>query len=96
MITNKDLNNQYSLFARNIRKNRKRKNLTQEKLAEMCEISLSYLKQIENINEYKNVTLTVMLTLAKALDTNVSSLFKEEDVESNGNKISKERGNNSI
>ena len=85
MITNKDLNNQYSLFARNIRKNRKRKNLTQEKLAEMCEISLSYLKQIENINEYKNVTLTVMLTLAKALDTNVSSLFKEENTTSEDN-----------
>ena len=47
----------------------------------MCDISLSYLKQIENINEYKNVTLTVMLTLAKALDTNVSSLFKEENKE---------------
>ncbi len=81
MITNKDLNDQYSLFARNIKRNRKRKNLTQEKLAEMCDISLSYLKQIENINEYKNVTLTVMLTLAKALDTNVSSLFKEENKE---------------
>lgn len=81
MITNKDLNEQYSLFARNIRKNRKRKNLTQEQLAEKCDISLSYLKQIENVNEYKNVTLTVMLTLAKALDTDVSSLFKEESKE---------------
>jgi transcriptional regulator with XRE-family HTH domain len=96
MITNKDLNDQYSLFARNIRKNRKRKKLTQEKLAEMCDISLSYLKQIENMNEYKNVTLTVMLTLAKALDTNVSSLFKEEDVAPNNNRISKETENNSI
>ena len=78
MITNKDLNDQYSLFARNIRQNRKRKNLTQEQLAEKCDISLSYLKQIENVNEYKNVTLTVMLTLAKALDTDVSSLFKND------------------
>lgn len=81
MITNKDLNEQYSLFARNIRQNRKRKNLTQEQLAEKCDISLSYLKQIENVNEYKNVTLTVMLTLAKALDTDVSSLFKDESKE---------------
>lgn len=78
MITNKDLNDQYSLFARNIRQNRKRKNLTQEQLAERCDISLSYLKQIENVNEYKNVTLTVMLTLAKALDTDVSSLSKDD------------------
>lgn len=81
MITNKDLNEQYSLFAHNIRRNRKRKNLTQEQLAEKCDISLSYLKQIESVNEYKNVTLTVMLTLAKALDTDVSSLFKEESKE---------------
>lgn len=81
MITNKDLNEQYSLFARNIRQNRKRKNLTQEQLAEKCDISLSYLKQIENVNEYKNVTLTVMLTLAKALDTDVSSLLKDESKE---------------
>jgi transcriptional regulator with XRE-family HTH domain len=76
MITNKDLNEQYSLFARNIKRNRKRMHLTQEQLAEACDISISYIKQIENEKEYKNITLTVMLKLSKALNTNITSLFK--------------------
>lgn len=79
MITNKDLNEQYSLFAQNIKRKRKEKHLTQEKLAEICDISLSYIKQIENVNEYKNITLTIMLKISKALDTNIASLFQVED-----------------
>ncbi len=78
MITNRDLNEQYSLFAQNIKRKRIEKHLTQEKLAEICDISLSYIKQIENVKEYKNITLTIMLKLSKALDTNIAGLFEKE------------------
>ena len=74
MITNRDLNEQYSLFAQNIKRKRIEKHLTQE----ICDISLSYIKQIENVKEYKNITLTIMLKLSKALDTNIAGLFEKE------------------
>ena len=77
MITNKDLNEQYSLVAQNIKFNRQRLNLTQEELAEKSDISISYIKQIENGKYYKNVSLTTMLKLSKALDTNIHSLFSK-------------------
>ena len=51
MITNKDLNNEYSLFARNIKYNRERINMTQEELAEKSDISVSIWSE----NIHKNV-----------------------------------------
>lgn len=78
MITNKDLNEQYSLFAKNIKLNRQRLNLTQEELAEKSDISVSYIKQIESGKYFKNVSLTTMLKLSKALDTNIHSLFSKK------------------
>jgi len=77
MITNKDLNDQYSLFAKNIKLNRQRLHLTQEQLAEKSDISISYIKQIESGKYFKNISLTTMLKLSKALDTNIHSLFSK-------------------
>lgn len=78
MITNKDLNNEYSLFAKNIRYNRKRLHMTQEDLSEKADISISYIKQIESGKDYKNLSLTVMLKLSKALDTSIRDLFNKK------------------
>lgn len=78
MITNKDLNNEYSLFARNIKYNRERLNMTQEELAEKSDISVSYIKQIERGKDYKNISLTIMLKLSKALNTSVRDLFNKK------------------
>ncbi len=76
MIANKDLLNQYLIFSENIKRLRKRKNLTQEELAELADLSISYVKQIESCKGFKNLTLTTMLKLSKALDTTISNLFK--------------------
>lgn len=76
MIANKDLLNQYLIFSKNIKILRKRKNLTQEELAELADLSISYVKQIESCKGFKNLTLTTMLKLSKALDTTISNLFK--------------------
>ena len=77
MIANKDLLKQYLIFSDNIKILRKRKNLTQEELAELADLSISYVKQIESCKGYKNLTLTTMLKLSKALDTTISNLFKQ-------------------
>ena len=77
MITNKDLLTQYQVFSNNVKTIRKRKNLTQEELAEIADLSISYVKQIESCKDFKNLTLTTMLKLSKALDTTINNLFYE-------------------
>lgn len=76
MIDNKDLITQYGIFSRNIKVYRKQNHLTQEMLAEKEDLSISYIKQIESGNEFKNVSLTAMLKLSKALGITIRDLFK--------------------
>lgn len=75
MITNNILHEQYNNFRNNIKYYRKLNNLTQEELAEKTDLSISYIKQIESNKEFKNVSLTVILKLSKALDVSVDKLF---------------------
>ena len=70
MIQNKDLSLEYTNFSDNVR-NR----LTQEELAERADLSTSYVKQIESNHEYKNISLTTILKISKALDVGVNQLF---------------------
>jgi len=79
MITNKDLLKQYQVFSNNVKNIRKEKNLTQEELAELADLSISYVKQIESCKDFKNLTLTTMLKLSKALDTTINILFYNMD-----------------
>ena len=78
MLSNVNMINQYTVFSNNIRYYRRKKGLTQEMLAEKAELSISYIKQIESCKEYKNVTLTSILKLSKALDIPVNELFYEK------------------
>lgn len=76
MIDNKDLITQYGIFSQNIKVYRKQNHLTQKMLAEKADLSISYIKQIESGNEFKNVALTAMLKLSKALGITIKDLFK--------------------
>jgi len=76
MVDNKDLISQYSIFSKNIKAYRKQNNFTQEMLAEKADLSISYIKQIESGIEFKNVSLTSMLKLSKALGVTIRDLFK--------------------
>lgn len=78
MIENVDLLEQYSTFCDNIKKYRKEKNLTQEELAELADLSISYVKQIESGKIFKNITLTTILKLSKALNTPLKILFSAD------------------
>ena len=75
MISNKDLDHQYTTFSRNVKYYRKKNNLTQEELAELADLSASYIKQIESCNAFKNISLTTILKISKALNVGVNSLF---------------------
>ncbi|MEG0026123.1 MAG: helix-turn-helix transcriptional regulator [Bacilli bacterium] len=79
MVDNKDLARQYNIFSNNVRYFRKRKILTQEQLAEQCDLSTSYIKQIESNKEFKNVSLMVILKISKILEIPINELFILKD-----------------
>lgn len=77
MINNKNLDEKYVIFSNNVRTLRRNRHLTQENLAELSDLSTSYIKQIESGKEYKNVSLTTLLNISKALNVSIEHLFKE-------------------
>ena len=64
------------LFAENLRVERARKNITQEKLAEMANITPEYLARLEK--EKYSPSLVVIANLAKALSVSVNTLIPIE------------------
>ena len=61
-----------------IQRLRKQSKWTQEQLAELSDLSTSYIKQIESGKEFKNLTLNSMLKISKALNVSIDKLFKEK------------------
>ena len=72
------MHNEYKVLVDNIKYYRKLKNITQEQLAELSDLSVSYIKQIEANNEFKNITLNTLSKIAKSLDVNLNQLFSEK------------------
>ena len=68
---------EYITLIKNIKKYRIMNNLTQEQLAEMTDLSSSYIKQIESQRYFKNITINTLFKIAKALNINVSDLFSQ-------------------
>lgn len=78
MITNKDARIEYDVFRNNLKYYRKQLHWSQEDLAEQSDLSTSYIKQIESGNEFKNISLTTLLKLSKALGVSINTLFQKE------------------
>ena len=63
-------------LGKKIRQMRNQKNLTQEELADRCELTKGYISQLENdLNSPSIATLTDILA---ALGSNLSEFFREE------------------
>jgi transcriptional regulator with XRE-family HTH domain len=60
-------------FAKNLKKIRKQKGLSQEALALLCDIDRTYIGRIENLK--RNPSLEVLAKLAKGLDIELSELL---------------------
>ena len=81
-------------FINNLRRIRKDKKITQEKLAELCQTETSYIGQIEIGKRFPSITL--IEKMAVALDVPAYVLFKEnksnlltqEEIEMLGEKTS--------
>lgn len=75
MISSKEIIDQYSIISENIKFYRKKSNLNQEQLAEKSDLSISYIKQLESGKIFKNISLTTLLKLSKALNISINKLF---------------------
>lgn len=64
----------------NVKRLRKEKGLTQERLAEISDISIAYLSKIEN-NKANNVSLMITYRLAEALGVTAGYLVGQSDLE---------------
>lgn len=67
----------YQQIGLNIRYYRKKQHLTQEILAELADISTTYMSSIETANQNKSPSLDVLLNIADALDIKIGQLFEE-------------------
>ncbi len=69
-----------------IRFYRKRKGLSQEKLAELCKLHPSYVGQIERGE--KNITIEILYRLSRGLETSMADLLQDLDLpDSSENRI---------
>jgi len=64
------------MFAENLRVERARKNISQEKLAEYADITPDYLHRLEK--EKANPTLHVVVSIAAALGVGIEKLITPE------------------
>ncbi len=69
----------YSIIRKNVRKFRLEKNLTQQELADMTELSREYICDIENEKRNKHLTIAVLGRIAEALNVEISKFFKTTD-----------------
>ena len=65
----------YAIIRVNVRKYRKEKNLTQQDLADMTDLSREYICDIENESRNKHLTITVLGRIAEALNVDIQKFF---------------------
>lgn len=75
MITSKEIIEQFNTISHNIKYYRQNQNMSQEELAEKSDLNISYIKQLESGKIFKNLSLTTLLKLSKALNININKLF---------------------
>ncbi len=67
----------YTIIRNNIKKFRKEKNLTQQDLADMTEISREYICDIENESRNKHITIALLGRIAEALEIDINKFFEK-------------------
>lgn len=77
LLENKDI---YKIIAKNLKKHRKEKHITQKQLAEKSGYSYAYIRRIEGPNCPKNFSVLTLYNICTTLDIDISSLFEEKDI----------------
>ncbi len=68
----------YRIIRKNIRKFRIQRELTQQDLADMTELSREYICDIENDSRNKHLTIAVLGRIAEAMNVHIANFFIEE------------------
>lgn len=68
----------YKIIRKNIKKFRISRNLTQQNLADMADLSREYICDIENDNRNKHLTIAVLGRIAEAMNVHIANFFIEE------------------
>lgn len=67
----------YDVCRKNIRKYRNEKQLTQQQLADLSELSMHFISEIESSVKNKTFSIETVGRIADALQVPISELFKE-------------------
>ncbi len=70
-------NHYYDIARVNIRKYRLQKGFTQATLAELADISLDYLCEIESLKRRKTFSIAVLGRIADALEVDITKFFQK-------------------
>ncbi len=81
MVTKKDENYIYYLVGQNLRKQRKLKNLSVVKFAQMCHYSEGFIMNIESAKYHQTFSLGTIWKFAEVLNVDISVFFQELDKE---------------
>ena len=79
MVNKKDENYIYYLVAKNLKKQRKIKGLTQAKFAELCNYSDGFIMNIESEKYYQTFSLGTLWIFAEVLNIDIRELFNPID-----------------
>ncbi len=79
MINKKDENYIYYLVAKNLKKQRKSKGLTQSKFAELCNYSDGFIMNIESEKYHQTFSLGTLWKFAEVLNIDIRELFTPID-----------------
>ena len=79
MINKKDENYVYYLVAKNLKKFRKLKGLTQKQFAELCNYSDGFIMNIESEKYYQTFSLGTLWKFAEVLNIDIRDLFMPLD-----------------
>lgn len=69
----------YKIIRNNIKKFRLQLNWTQQKLADMADLSREYVCDIENESRNKHLTIAVLGRIADAMEIHIVNFFVTED-----------------
>lgn len=69
--------NIYKVVGKNIQKYRKQKGLTGEELANLCNLSYGYIKNLESKRVYATISIETLKLIADKLEVNIGNFFDE-------------------
>lgn len=76
-IDKNDENYIYYVIGQNLKRERKKKGFTQEKLAEKSDYSLSFIANLESTKVFQTISIGSLYHLSKILNIHITDLLKD-------------------